>query len=756
MQAAKKPPALRTIAIPLVLVVVLVVLGTVCIKVLLGQMNHAIEQNGKISMKAVVEQVEQSYELQVENYYSRLRLVDSYAAQANSDLANNADFNRFVETLQQETGWQIYFIKDNGSAKTLAGDERRFDVSSAVLSDLASGQTIAKLVSYDDGQESQSQSQSKFLLAIPCQEYTFGGQSFTSIGALVDRSEMDSALKLHAYGENAFLFMLNSDGEVLYTNQSDEKLFQNYSLLKHLNKDGAITQDEFTSLQESFGSHASGVELLGGDNGFYLGHVPMESSDFTIVCIAAKRYVDNTLASYQMTVFYSTTGMAIALLIIIAGFLIALWRTSAANQKAAFQRDSLKRQQENMERLEALNAELKETQAVTVQALQAAEVANKAKTSFLSNMSHDIRTPLNAIIGLSSLIEHDAGDERRVRDYVRKVQVSSQSLLGILNEVLDMNKIESGKTTLSYADFSLVDFARDVEDMFRPQAEAKGQTFELVMEGVQHDWVRSDCVRLTQIASNLLSNAIKYTQPGGHIRFIIDEHPASSQAYAKYCIAVEDDGVGMDKEFQGKLFDAFTREESTLTNKIQGTGLGMAITKSLVELMGGTISVDSEKGAGSRFVVMLDLKIADGGAALSARQACGAGGHGEASLEGVRFLCAEDNALNAEILSELLGVEGAQCTICENGQELLETFEASKPGEYDMILMDVQMPVMNGYEAAGAVRASAHEQAATIPIIAMTANAFSEDIQASLAAGMNAHVSKPIDMGALKRMIASL
>ena len=757
MQATKEPIAIRKFALPLVLAAVLVVAGVVCVQLLLGQMNRAIEDNGKLSMQAVVEQLEQSYELQVENYYDRLRLVESYAAQGDADLAESEAFNHFVETLQEQTSWRILFIKDNGMATTLGGDERKLDVSSAFLSDLKNGQNVSKLVSSRDGQTSQG----KFLLAIPCQAYTLGGQTYTSIGALVDRSEMDSALTLHAYGEKAFLFLLSEHGEVLYTNQTDEKLFQNYSLLKHLSKDGALTQDQYSSLQSSIGERDGGVELLGGDNAYYLGHVPMGDSGSTIVCIAPKGVVDNTLASYQKTVFFSITGMGVALLVLLSGFFFGLWKASVANQKAAYQRNSVEQQRQNMKKLEALNDKLKETQAVTVQALKAAEVANKAKTSFLSNMSHDIRTPLNAIIGLSSLIEHDAADERRVREHVHKVQVSSHALLEILNEVLDMNKIESGKTTLSYSNFSLADFARDAEDMFRPQAEAKGQTFELVTEGVRHAWVQGDRVRLMQIASNLLSNAVKYTQPGGSIRFVIDEHPASSEAYAKFSFVVQDDGVGMDEDFQGKLFDAFTREESTLTNKIQGTGLGMAITKSLVELMGGTIGVTSEKGRGSRFVVMLDMKVAQegaeaAGAAGGTRRRGAAGERGEVSLAGMRFLCAEDNALNAEILAELLDVEGAQCTVCENGRELLEVFEGSAPGDFDMILMDVQMPVMNGYEAAGAVRASSHEQAASIPIVAMTANAFSEDIQASLSAGMDAHVSKPIDMGVLKKTIAGL
>ena len=319
-----------------------------------------------------------------------------------------------------------------------------------------------------------------------------------------------------------------------------------------------------------------------------------------------------------------------------------------------------------------------------------------------------------------------------------------------------MNKIESGKTTLNVADFSVLDLARDVEAMFRPQADAKGQAFEVVANGIDHAWLRGDSVRLMQIVTNLLSNAVKYTQPGGTILFIMEEHPASSAAYAKLSLVVEDNGVGMDADFQDKIFDAFTREESTLTNKVQGTGLGMAITKSLVELMGGTINVTSEKGRGSRFEVLLDMKIAEvKGEVQPQRKDAGAEAAG-ASLEGIKFLCAEDNALNAEILAELLAVEGARCTICENGKVLLDTFEKSKPGDFDMILMDIQMPVMNGYEAARAVRASSHECAASVPIIAMTANAFSEDIQASLAAGMNVHVSKPIDMGLLKKAVAGL
>lgn len=601
---------LRNRAIPL-LAVALVVCVAVFIRALFAQMDASIQQNGEISMQAVVEQVEQTYELQIENYYSRLRTIEKYTAQGTAsgttDLLDDEGLARLVNTLEEGASWKVFFIKDNGSAMTIDGSERRLDISSSLLNDLKSGQGIAKLISNSDGQTSEG----KFLIAIPCNAYELGGQTFTAIGALVDRSTMDAALKLYAYNGDAYLFMLNADGEVIYTNQSDEKLFQNYSLLKHLVKDGALSQEESKSLQASFDGRVSDSSLYGGD-------------------------------------------------------------------------------------------------------------------------------------------------ENRVREYVSRIQVSSQALLGILNEVLDMNKIESGKTTLNVADFSVLDLARDVEAMFRPQTDAKGQTFEVVTNGIDHAWLRGDSVRLMQIVTNLLSNAVKYTQPGGTILFIMEERPASSAAYAKLSLVVEDNGVGMDADFQDKIFDAFTREESTLTNKVQGTGLGMAITKSLVELMGGTINVTSEKGRGSRFEVLLDMKIAEvKGEVQPQRKEAGAVAAG-ASLEGIKFLCAEDNALNAEILAELLAVEGARCTICENGKVLLDTFEKSKPGDFDMILMDIQMPVMNGYEAARAIRASSHECAASVPIIAMTANAFSEDIQASLAAGMNVHVSKPIDMGLLKKAVVGL
>ena len=404
-------------------------------------------------------------------------------------------------------------------------------------------------------------------------------------------------------------------------------------------------------------------------------------------------------------------------------------------------------QRELQKKLEKQSKQLKE-------ALKSAEQANQAKSDFLARMSHDIRTPMNAIMGITSLIRHDAGNKDKVIEYVDKIDVSAQHLLGIINDVLDMSKIEAGKTVFSYSDFSILEFMQEIQTMFCPQTEEKHQSLVIHHENIVHEWVNSDYVHLMQIFSNLLSNAVKYTQKGGKIQFLVEECETKSSAYAKYHFAVIDNGVGMSEDFKDKIFDTFTREESSLTNKIQGTGLGMAITKNLIEAMGGTIDVDSELGLGSCFEVFMDLKIAEESVS-SALQVEESETYDDI-MKGMRFLCAEDNELNAEILTELLKIKGAECTVCENGERILETFERSASGDYDMILMDVQMPVMNGYEATKAIRKSSHEQAKTIPIIAMTANAFSDDIHHSLTVGMNAHISKPVEMKVLEKTISSI
>ena len=594
-----------------------------------------------------------------------------------------------------------------------------------------------------------------YLVAIPCQEYTINGETYTAIGTVYDHSKLDSMLNLGGYDGSAYLFMLDDDGNITYTNQKDDIFFRNYSLLKHLKSDHAITEKEFDSLNKKIAEGKKGVELLGKDEPYYLGYCPIESNNTMLICIVKKATVDNVLKEYQKTIGFTTMLMTGFILLLFAGLFYSISRFSIANQKVKFEKRNNELQAMIISEMEEANKNLKKAKNIAIEALQTAENANKAKTDFLSNMSHDIRTPMNAIIGIISLIRHNAGDKEKVIEYADKIAISSQHLLGIINDVLDMSKIEAGKTVFKYSDFSILDFMEELNTIFHSQANEKNQSFIITKENLKHEWVNGDKVHLMQIFSNLLSNAIKYTQEGGIIRFIAEERETNSSTYGKYHFIVSDNGMGMSADFKETIFDAFTRAESSVTNKIQGTGLGMAITKNLVESMGGTIEVESEPNRGSRFEVILNLKIVENRVVSSTEQI---EMHETDSdiLDGMRFLCAEDNELNAEILMELLKLEGAECTICENGKRILEAFEQSVPGEYDMILMDVQMPVMNGYEATEAIRRSSHEQAKTIPIIAMTANAFSEDMQHSLAAGMNAHISKPVDMKLLKKTIRNI
>lgn len=516
------------------------------------------------------------------------------------------------------------------------------------------------------------------------------------------------------------------------------------------------------------------------------------------------------------------------------------------------------------------------------EALQVAQIANNSKTTFLSNMSHDIRTPMNAILGFTSLLAKNAGNPVKVKEYTKKITASGQHLLSLINDVLDVSKIESGKVVLTIGEFTLSRMISSVDAIIRPAAKEKGQTFDVTVSGIKHEDLIGDETRINQILINLLSNAVKYTQEGGTIWFRMIGLEQRSSQYEHIRIEVEDNGYGMTPEYLEVIFDAFTRAENSTTNKVQGTGLGMAITKNIVELMGGTIEVTSEVGKGSRFTVDLELRIPDHAidkqfwrdhgisrmlvvdfgqdganiqmlmeetpvsvelslnsedAVCRVREACeqncpyqlivldgelpGLNAAGTArqiremtsdhvlilllevndwedagnetedvdgiltkpffvsalkekvcdldraagkdeqaeedsehySLEGCNFLVAEDNEINSEILSEVLRGEGAACEIAENGQIAVERFSRAEAEEFDAILMDVQMPVMNGYEATRAIRALDREDAGRIPIIAMTANAFAEDVKDALDAGMNAHIAKPIDMDSIKKTL---
>lgn len=385
------------------------------------------------------------------------------------------------------------------------------------------------------------------------------------------------------------------------------------------------------------------------------------------------------------------------------------------------------------------------------EAVQAANVANRAKSEFLSDMSHDIRTPMNAIIGLINLLEKNADDKERFHKHLRDLKLSSEHLLELINNVLDMSRIESGKTELDLEEFNIRTLLEEVNSVYRTQAALKGLLVEEEIT-VPEKHYEGDSVRVKKVLLNLLSNAVKYTPEGGRVHLSTRSLGITANGYEMLEFKIEDNGYGMSKEFVDIIFQPFSREKNTTISGISGTGLGMAIVKNLVELMNGNVYVESEPGKGSTFTVQIPFKpISDVEEKQQKEKNVG-----NVSLDGLRILVVEDYELNAEILMELLTMEGVQCDYAENGKIALECFEASAEDTYDMILMDVKMPVMDGYEAARAIRAGTHPRAKTVPIVALTANAFKEDIQHALDAGMNEHIAKPVRVDKIKAAASRL
>ncbi len=580
---------------------------------------------------------------------------------------------------------------------------------------------------------------------------------------------------------------------------------------------------------------------------------------------------DNAARRVTVTDFIKDNLLAVAAALILLFMIILMTILASLRKSRAAEAMAKQAASESIE----LNKKLQESRHDLQTALMRAESASAAKTTFLNNMSHDIRTPMNAIVGITNLMEHEEGVSDKLHNYIQKVQLSSRHLLGLINDILDMSRIESSEVTLNEEPVSLAEQIGQIDSIIRAQTNEHEQTFHIYVNNIVHEYLICDGVRLRQIFLNLLSNAVKYTPNGGDISLELTELPCSLPDQARFVYAVTDNGYGMTPEFVERIFEPFTRAENSMTNKVQGTGLGMTITKNIVDLMGGEIKVESEMGKGSRFEVTVTLKIDkdakyDVGAESVllvtdeerlTRNITAAASHSSVQLytvsateeavawlsdhsadvimlsgsfinkdiaetvstlrsisehsllvfcvdylqnehiheiledsgidgtiprpfffsnlalavartrvnyasapekendtilNGMNFLCAEDNELNAEILKEILNMYGASCTVYSDGKETVEAFKTVKPGEYDAILMDVQMPNMNGLEATRAIRSGENPLGKTIPIIAMTANAFSEDVQHCLGVGMDAHIAKPLDVAVLEKTLRVL
>ena len=682
-------------------------------------------------------------------------------------------------------------------------------------------------------------------------------------GVSFDMKELNPYFNCEAYNGNNCVYVIDSSGLKLFRNSGGEDLLHGYNTFTVLKEmqylHGSSFKAAIKELNENKTAYSNAV-LNGKEYYYALYH--MENAEWTLLFMVDSAYVaTNTVALVDTTI---RLILAFAVVMLGCCSLLIFW-TLRMKQKQAIETEKM-----NADKLAQMNVILDQKNTELAHAVTVAEEASRAKTDFLSNMSHDIRTPMNAIVGITSLMEHEEGMTDKMETYIQKVQMSSRHLLGLINDILDMSRIESSEVQLNVEEVSLAEQMEQIDSIIRAQANEHEQHFQIHVKEIAHEYLVCDGVRLRQICLNLLSNAVKYTPRGGNITLEVTEVPCDIADYAKFIYTVIDNGYGMSQEFIEHMFEPFTRAENSVTNKVQGTGLGMAITKNIVDLMGGEIHVESQLGKGSRFDVVLTLPINKNinyeigvnrvllvsgenqlirnvKAALSetAIEVYSVSTEEEAAgwlvqentdvillagclqnktlvetaslfrkvaknavlifcldfaqeeeaqdiladsnidglilrpfflsnlalaiartransiseeengtiLNGMRFLCAEDNELNAEILKELLNMYGASCTIYSDGEKIVEAFKSVKPEDYDAILMDVQMPNMDGLEATRAIRNSENALGKTIPIIAMTANAFSEDVQHCIGAGMDAHIAKPLDIAVLEKTL---
>ena len=823
-----------------------------------GRMRSYIKSSGEENLSAVMEQMKQSYDLRGTNHFERLERIEKNLFSDETRSIGLSENRSFLDVMTNGSSEKILFITETGLAMDADGDMRYLDIQSSSLMRLQAKERIAQSVSWNV----DSKKESCYLVALPCESYYVDGSKFSAIGLLFDQSSIDSLFAVSGYGGQARLFSVDENGIVTYTNQTGDQYYRNYSLLKHMKQDKYLTEQEYDTIKAKLEAYETGVMLLDGDR-YYIGYCPLEASHSELVCLVPASVLNSSLLAYQrIAVEMIVVGMVVLGALCLVLFYLTS-KTIAAVQKAQYEAETRMLKEEAMAALEVER--------------DRADYANQAKSQFLSNMSHDIRTPMNAIVGFTTLaIAHIDDDKTVLKDYLEKISVSSEHLLSLINDVLDMSRIESGKIQIQESECSVPALAHGLRNILQSAIASKNIDFYIDTVDVEHENIYCDKLRVNQILINIASNAVKYTQLGGAVRVKFTEIPGAPEGYADFAFSVSDTGIGMSEDFLQTIFEPFSREQSSTVSKIEGTGLGMAISKHIVDMMGGTITVTSKPGVGSEFVVNLRFRTIDNAEELTvipeldgyralvaddnidscgsvakmlrvaglrpewttsgkevvfrarmameendpfkvyiidwlmpdmngievvrrvrseigneipiiiltaydwhhiekeAREAgvtafCAkplfrsellnalriaeevptpksAARNPKERFKGKRVLVVDDVELNREIAAAVIEDAGMKAETAENGKAAVEMVSKSAVGYYDLILMDVMMPIMDGYQATQEIRKLEDRKLAEIPIIAMTANAFEEDRLAAMKAGMDDHLSKPIQI----------